>query len=113
MSGQSSAMKKNNLLDKFYTKTEIAERLMEQVDKYVNFNNDEWFVEPSAGNGIWIDSYKSLYEDMVIENNIIGYDLKPDREDIIHSETIFNTCYNKFNSIMVFLKFFGIFNLKL
>lgn len=86
MSGQSSAMKKNNLLDKFYTKTEIAERLMEQVDKYVNFNNDEWFVEPSAGNGIWIDSYKSLYEDMVIENNIIGYDLKPDREDIIQQD---------------------------
>ena len=86
MSGQSSAMKKNNLLDKFYTKAEVAERLMEQVDEYVNFNNDEWFVEPSAGNGIWIDSYKSLYEDMVIENNIIGYDLKPDREDIIQQD---------------------------
>ena len=86
MSGQSSTMKKNNLLDKFYTKAEVAERLMEQVDNHINFNNDEWFVEPSAGNGIWIDSYKSLYEDMVIENNIIGYDLKPDREDIIQQD---------------------------
>ena len=86
MSSQSSAMKKNNLLDKFYTNVEVAERLMEQVDNHINFNNDEWFVEPSAGNGIWIDSYKSLYEDMVIENNIIGYDLKPDRADIIEQD---------------------------
>ena len=86
MSGRNSAMKKNNLLDKFYTKAEVAERLMEQVDNHINFNSEEWFIEPSAGNGIWIDSYKSLYEDMVIEKNIIGYDLKPDREDIIQQD---------------------------
>ena len=77
MSASNSPVKKNNLLDKFYTKPEVAERLTEILEKNISLIDEDIFVEPSAGNGVWIECIDNYFEG---DYDIYGYDLKPDKE---------------------------------
>jgi hypothetical protein len=61
----------NGGIDKYYTKSFIAKYYSEIVKElYPNSS----YIEPSAGNGVFIDA---------IGDHIVGYDISPDRDDII------------------------------
>ena len=67
--------------DQYYTPKLIA-------DKYAGiivgkYGTDGLFIEPSAGEGVFIDS---LVEFGVSRENIIGFDIDPKREDIIKAD---------------------------
>lgn len=60
-------------LDKFYTKTEIAIQCHELFINKIDKNNHYIWLEPSAGNGVFLDC---------IQNNKIAIDIDPQRNDI-------------------------------
>ena len=49
-----------NTIDKYYTKNIVVEICLKLVKKYIQINNDDLIVEPSAGNGSFITGIKSL-----------------------------------------------------
>jgi hypothetical protein len=61
--------------DKFYTKKEIAQKCIEFTKKYYKLN-DEIVLEPSAGNGSFLDFLK----------NFEAYDLLPEDDRIIQKD---------------------------
>ena len=77
-----------NTLDKFYTRYIVAENCVMNVDKYIKVQEEDIFIEPSAGSGVFIDNVKEVFCE---EIDIHGYDLSPDREDIKQQDfTTFN-----------------------
>src|SRR3989344_4443835 len=73
---QSKGLKRNTI-DKYYTKINIVEQCINLVKKYINILNDDLIIEPSAGNGAFIDSIKTL------STNYKFYDIEPEHIDII------------------------------
>jgi len=71
---------KRDVIDKFYTKKEIVDHIIELFKEYVAPNNDDLIIEPSAGNGAFIDAIKSL------KCNYEFYDLEPEHEEIIKQD---------------------------
>lgn len=61
--------------DKFYTKKEVAIHCRDFLSNYININNEN-FVEPSAGDGAFIDLFP----------NLIACDLFPENEKIIKQD---------------------------
>ena len=66
-----------NTIDKYYTKHEVVKLCLNFVKKHIEINKDDLIIEPSAGNGSFIEGIKSL------SNNFIFYDLEPEHEEII------------------------------
>ncbi len=64
---------RKDILDKFYTKPEVARRLVENID----FTPYSLIIEPSAGNGSFIDA---------IPRNVLAFDIAPARDDIIKQD---------------------------
>lgn len=71
---------KRNTIDKFYTNTIIVENCINYIKEYISFNNNDLIIEPSAGNGSFINGIKSL------TNNYIFYDLEPENNEIIKQD---------------------------
>lgn len=73
-------MKKTGLnrdvIDKFYTKTDIANKYIKIVKKYVN--NINLIIEPSAGNGSFLKGLKENFNNI----DILAFDIKPEHKDI-------------------------------
>jgi predicted RNA methylase len=69
-----------NTIDKYYTKNIIVELCLNFVKKYIQINNEDLIIEPSAGNGSFIDGIKSL------TSNFRFYDLEPDNTEIIKQD---------------------------
>lgn len=67
---------KRNTIDKFYTKQEVVTFCLNNFKKFININNDDLIIEPSAGNGAFINDIKT------ISINHMFYDLAPDHNDI-------------------------------
>jgi len=67
-------------IDKFYTKTSIAELCVEYVKQYIQITENELIIEPSAGNGSFIPYIKN------ITNNYKFYDLEPETDEIIRQD---------------------------
>ena len=89
-------MGKKDNLDRFYTKQHVAEQcvqyLLSKLNKeYVN----ALYIEPSAGGGSFLDA---LHNNKV--KNVIGYDIAPQREDIIQQDWFCFQCEKK-NKIVV------------
>jgi hypothetical protein len=80
-------------LDKFYTKKDISNKCIGEVDKQIKINNFDLVIEPSAGNG-------SFY-DQIIHNNKLGIDISPDNNQIIKKDFLTYTPDNKFKNILV------------
>ena len=76
MSIQTKGLKRNTI-DKYYTKKIIVELCLNLVKQYLSIEPDDLIIEPSAGNGSFISSIKSL------TNNYIFYDLEPENIEII------------------------------
>jgi len=69
-----------NTIDKYYTKDDVVKLCLTLVKKYIKIGKRDLIVEPSAGNGAFIDGIKSL------TNNYEFYDLEPDNDEIIEMD---------------------------
>ena len=68
--------KKRDIIDQFYTKRDISLKCINLLLSILNINNNDLFIEPSAGDGSFSDYFK--------ENNynINTYDLEPKKKYI-------------------------------
>ena len=95
----SKGLKRNNI-DKFYTKEEVVNicisKLINKID--LNIDND-LIIEPSAGNGAFINYIKSNFK------NYIFYDIIPEHPEIVKQDylelNLDNEIINKYNKIHV------------
>jgi predicted RNA methylase len=66
-----------NTIDKFYTKKTVADDCLDLVRNNVVLLNNDVIIEPSAGNGSFIEGIKRL------SNNYRFYDILPENDEII------------------------------
>jgi len=72
---------KRNTIDKFYTKDSTVELCLAMVKKHVSISPiHDLIIEPSAGNGPFINKLKTL------SKNCIFYDLEPEHDEIIKQD---------------------------
>lgn len=77
--------------DKYYTNNSIVDLCYNSIKKHTNINiDDDIVIEPSAGNGAFIDKIKLLC------NNYKFYDILPDNNQIIKQDFL-NLEYNQFS----------------
>lgn len=67
---------KRNTLDKYYTKEIVVEQCMNLIKKHINISYNDLIIEPSAGNGSFINHIKKL------SKNYKFYDLEPENDEI-------------------------------
>lgn len=67
-------------LDKFYTNKDIVSICYDAIKKHLDIDKKELIIEPSAGNGAFINVIKKL------SNNHLFYDIKPENEEIIKKD---------------------------
>lgn len=67
---------KRNTIDKYYTKPNVVKQCIELVKKYINISDNDLVIEPSAGNGSFIENIKEL------SSNYRFYDLEPEHDEI-------------------------------
>ena len=63
--------------DKYYTKDAVVKLCVEAIKKHVKFDTEDIIIEPSAGNGSFIEAIKQL------SNNYKFYDLEPRHNEVI------------------------------
>ncbi|ULY68608.1 putative DNA N6-adenine methyltransferase [Chlorella virus XW01] len=69
-----------NTIDKYYTKKSITDKCIKLIKKYKIINDNDLIIEPSAGNGAFIENIKSL------SKNYKFYDLEPENSEIIKQD---------------------------
>lgn len=67
---------KRNTIDKYYTKKCVVEQCIETVKTYVDIFPDDLIIEPSAGNGAFIENIKLL------SHHYKFYDLEPEHDEV-------------------------------
>ena len=86
---------KRKTIDKFYTAPFIVKKCIDIVKKHIHIQEDDICIEPSAGNGSFINPIKTLFK------NYKFYDLKPENDEIIEQNYLefnYNTIIKKPNS---------------
>ena len=77
-------MKKNglkrNTIDKFYTKKDIVNLCFKLILENVIIDDNDVIIEPSAGNGSFINSIK------ILNKNYKFYDIQPENDEIIKQD---------------------------
>ena len=89
---------KRNIIDKFYTKTNVATSCITLIKQRVTINETDLILEPSAGNGAFMDGIKLL------SKHHLFYDLEPENPDIIKQDYLiydFREIKKRFNKIHV------------
>lgn len=76
MSDKQNKGLKRNTIDKYYTKGATANSCIELIKKHVTINHNDLIIEPSAGDGSFIEGIKT------ISSNYLFYDLEPEHEEI-------------------------------
>ena len=97
-STQQSKGLKRNVIDKFYTKSDVVDNCIQIVKHNIIINENDIIIEPSAGNGSFVDGIKTL------TNNYAFYDLDPEHEDIIQQDYLLfnsNETKNKYEKIHI------------
>jgi len=69
-----------NTIDKYYTKQSVVKQCIKLVKKYINISNNDLIIEPSAGNGSFIDNIKN------ISSNYKFYDLEPEHDEVLKQD---------------------------
>jgi len=64
-------------IDKFYTSGNIVKKCIDLIRENVVINKDDLCIEPSAGNGSFVEQIKSLFAHYKF------YDLDPENSEII------------------------------
>lgn len=67
-------------IDKYYTVDKVVKKCMDLVNKHVKINKDDLCIEPSAGNGSFIEYIKLSFI------NYKFYDLKPENSEIVKQD---------------------------
>ena len=67
---------KRSTIDKYYTSLDTVEICRDHIIKYINIDKMDLIIEPSAGNGSFINTIKQL------SNNYIFYDIEPEHLEI-------------------------------
>lgn len=86
---------KRKQLDKFYTSDFIVDKCIDLIKKQINIEEDDICIEPSAGNGSFINGIKSVFKQHKF------YDLEPENNEIIKQDYLifdYNTLVKKPNS---------------
>ena len=89
---------KRNTIDKYYTKNDIVELCLTFIKKYIKIGVNDLIIEPSAGNGSFIDGIKSL------TSNFKFYDIEPEHKDIIKQDYLlfdYNNFIDNYNKIHI------------
>lgn len=81
---------KRKTIDKFYTSPIIVDECIKLIKQTLNIQENDLCIEPSAGNGSFINGIKSLCK------NYRFYDLEPEHIDIIKQDYL-EYDYNKIN----------------
>ena len=68
--------KKRNTIDKYYTKPSVVLSCINLIKNNINIQPNDIIIEPSAGNGCFIEGIKQL------SSNCRFYDLKPEHDEI-------------------------------
>lgn len=91
--------KHRNIIDKFYTKPEVAKYCIQEFQKYITVEEDDFVIEPSAGNGSFLENLYSIN----ISKNIYGFDIEPEHEKITKQDflTFDYTKFPKNNKIYI------------
>jgi predicted RNA methylase len=71
---------KRNTIDKYYTKDTVVELCLSLVKSHIQINENDLIIEPSAGNGSFIEGIKSL------TNHTQFYDLEPENVEIVKQD---------------------------
>lgn len=64
-------------LDKYYTPDNIAKYIIDKTHEIIGENNISEYIEPSAGNGVFLK---------YLPNNTIAYDIEPEGDNIIEQD---------------------------
>ena len=85
-----------NTIDKYYTKATIVELLLNFIREYlsISYNNDI-IIEPSAGNGSFINGIKELTK------NYEFYDIKPEHDEITTLDYLTFNIENNYSNIHI------------
>jgi hypothetical protein len=74
-------------LNKFYTKEETIKICYNAIKKYLKIGKKDLIIEPSAGDGSFINIIKAL------SDNYIFYDIKPEHPDVIKANFLKTSIY--------------------
>ena len=89
---------KRNTIDKYYTKENVVIQCIELIKQHNIILKDDIIIEPSAGNGSFINNIKSL------SNNYKFYDIEPEHKEIIKQDFLtfdYNDIKNKYKQIHI------------
>ena len=96
---QTSGLNRNTI-DKYYTTDDAVKICMDLLKDNIKINENDLCIEPSAGNGSFIDNIKLLFK------NYKFYDLEPENDEIFKQDylkfdynNIISTKYNKIHII--------------
>ena len=97
VNGNLMKINSNNILDQYFTKIEIAQKLFDKtcniILKYEKNINDFLWIEPSAGNGAFFN--------LLPKNKRIGIDINPLNDEIIQSDYLkYNLPENQKNIVI-------------
>jgi hypothetical protein len=74
--------KHRNTLDKFYTNPTAAKFCIQEFQKYIPMQENDVIIEPSAGNGSFLQHFYS----MNLSKHIFGFDIEPEHKKIIKQD---------------------------
>ena len=83
-----------NKYDKYYTNNDIVKICCKLFDKYITINKNDLIIEPSAGNGAFIDCLNKY-------NNKLFYDIKPEHNNIIKKHILLHPPRHMHNAMSV------------
>lgn len=69
-----------NTIDKYYTKKQAVDLCIELIKHHITITKADLAIEPSAGNGSFINSIKTLTD------HCLFYDIEPEHNDIIRQD---------------------------
>ena len=101
MSNNQSTGLNRDISDKYYTLPHVVIDCIKLIKDYIDIQDNDLCIEPSAGNGAFIQGIKSLFK------NYMFYDLEPENNEIIkqdylqsdYNSIIKNTNYNKIHIV--------------
>jgi len=71
---------KRNIIDKYYTDLSYVTKCIEYVKKILDIQKNDIIIEPSAGNGSFINDIKTL------TNNYEFYDIEPEHPEVVKQD---------------------------
>jgi len=71
---------KRNAIDKYYTKESVVDNCIGYVKEHIEINEDDLIIEPSAGNGSFIEGIKLL------SKNYRFFDIAPENDEIVEQD---------------------------